>query len=72
METIEIIKEAFIFPSQNIEKLAIYILVTFVLAIFVAGGAILSVLGVNQSFYLIFAFILFILGVVVALIITGY
>ena len=72
METIEIIKEAFIFPSQNIEKLAIYILVTFVLAIFVAGGAILSVLGVNQSFYLIFAFILFILGVVVALFITGY
>ena len=33
MEIMDIIKEAFIFPSQNIEKLAIYIALTFVIAI---------------------------------------
>ena len=73
MEITEIIKEAFIFPSQNLEKLAIYILVTIALAVIVALGAVFFALGVmDQSAYMIVAFILFILGIIVALIISGY
>ena len=73
METMEIIKEAFLFPSQNLEKLAIYIVLTFVVGILFVGSAVTTVLGINYgSIYLILTAILFILGIVVALIITGY
>ena len=73
MEIMEIIKEALIFPSQNLEKLAIYIVITVVLAFLVAGGAIFGVLGfMDSSFYLVFSVILFVIGIIVALIITGY
>lgn len=73
MEIMEIIKEAFLFPSQNLEKLAIYIVLTFVVGILLVGGAITTALGVNYgSIYLILTAILLILGIVVALIITGY
>ncbi len=69
----DIIKEAFIFPSNNLEKLAIYIVLTFVLGLIVAGGVITTVAGVNNSsVYLILAAILFIISIIVALIISGY
>lgn len=73
MEIMDIIKEAFIFPSNNLEKLAIYIVLTFVLGLIVAGGVITTVAGVNNSsVYLILAAILFIISIIVALIISGY
>lgn len=73
MEITEIIKEAFIFPSQNLEKLAIYIVLTFVLALLAVFGVITALLGINDgSFYFVLTFILLILGIIVALIITGY
>jgi hypothetical protein len=73
MEIMDIIKEAFIFPSNNLEKLAIYIVLTFVLGLIVAGGVITTVVGVNNSsVYLILAAILFIISIIVALIISGY
>ena len=69
----DIIKEAFIFPSNNLEKLAIYIVLTFVMGLIVAGGVITTVTGVNNSsVYLILAAILFIISIIVALIISGY
>ena len=48
MEITEIIKEAFIFPSQNLEKLAIYIVLTFVLALLAVFGVITALLGIND------------------------
>ena len=73
MEIMEIIKEAFIFPSQNLEKLAIYIVLTFAVGILFVGGIITGAVGfMNSSAYLVLTVILFILGIVVSLIITGY
>ncbi|MER2013032.1 MAG: DUF4013 domain-containing protein [Methanobrevibacter sp.] len=73
MEITEIIKEAFIFPSKNLEKLAIYIVLTFVLGLLAIFGVITVLLGVNEgSFYFVLTFIFLILGIFVALIITGY
>ena len=74
MEIMDIIKEAFVFPSQNLEKLAIYIVVTFVLGILIGGGILLTVLGISasESIYVILSVILFILGIIVSFIISGY
>ena len=73
MEIMDIIKEAFIFPSQNLEKLVIYILLTFVVGILVAGGIFSAVFGaVNNSAYLIITFILAIAAIAVSLVISGY
>lgn len=73
MEIMDIIKESFIFPSKNLEQLAIYIVLTFVIAILSAGGAITSVFGIvdNSAIYII-AFIFLILSLVVRLILSGY
>ena len=69
----DIIKEAFIFPSQNLEKLAIYIVLTFILGILILGGAVTGVLGVqNGTIYFIFTAILAILALALAFIISGY
>lgn len=73
MEIMEIIKEAFIFPSQNLEKLAIYIVLTFIIGILFVGGVITGVFGFRiSSAYLILTAILVIIGIVISLIITGY
>ena len=73
MEIIEIIKDGFVFPSQNLDKLAIYIVITFVVGLLFVGGAILSVLSfTNESFVGIIGVILFILGILVSFIISGY
>ena len=69
----EIIKDAFIFPSQNLEKLAIYIVLTVVTGLLVGGGAALGLLStLNASYLAIIGVILFIIGIILALIISGY
>ena len=73
MEIMDIIKEAFIFPSQNLEKLAIYIVLTFVMGLFIAGGVISGVFAtINNSIYFVITAILAIIGIAIALIISGY
>lgn len=73
MEIMDIIKEAFIFPSQNLEKLVIYIVLTFVMGLFIAGGVISGVFAaVNNSVYFVITAILAIIGIAIALIISGY
>lgn len=72
MEITEIIKESFIFPANNLKALAIYIAITFVMGILVAGG-IFSALGIqNSALYGILSFILFIIAVLVGFILSGY
>lgn len=73
MEIMEIIKEAFIFPSKNLDKLAIYIALSFVIGILVAGGLVSGVFGIlNNTIYIIITAILFIIAIVLGFIITGY
>lgn len=73
MEILDIIKEAFVFPSNNLDKLAIYIVIMFVMSLLIAGGVFASVYAANSSaIFFIIAAILIILSIVVGLIITGY
>ena len=72
MEITDIIKESFIFPANNLKALAIYIAITFVMGILIAGG-IFSALGIqNSALYGILSFILFIIAVLVGFILSGY
>lgn len=73
MEILDIIKEAFVFPSQNLEKLAIYIVITFVLSILLVGGVALIALGVMDSTAsAVIGAIMFIAALIVGFIISGY
>ena len=73
MEIMDIIKESFIFPSQNLEKLAIYIVLTFVMGLFIAGGVVSGVFAaMDNSVYFVITAILAIIAIAIAFIISGY
>ncbi len=73
MEIMDIIKEAFIFPSQNLEKLAIYIVLLFIIGILAVGGVVSGAFAVmNNSVYFIFTAVLAIVAIVIGFIISGY
>lgn len=72
MEIIDIIKEAFIFPSNNLEKLAIYIVLTFVMGMLLVGGIFSFVFSSQSGAFLILGLILCIVALVLALIVGGY
>lgn len=72
MEIIDIIKDAFTFPANNLKELAIYIVITFVVGIFVAGGLITAIFTVNSAAYLVVSAILFIIAIVVGFLLAGY
>ncbi len=72
MEITEIIKDSLMFPANNLKALAIYIAITFVMGILVAGG-IFSALGIqNSALYGILSFILFIIAILVGFVLSGY
>ena len=73
MEIIDIIKESFVYPSNDLAKLAIYIALTFVSTILVFLGILLLGMGLTQSaIYAVIGIILFIGAIVVAFILSGY
>lgn len=73
MEIMDIIKESFIFPTNNLEKLAIYVVLMFVLGLLAVGFAFSIYLAVeSSSIYWILTAILFIITLVLSLIVTGY
>lgn len=73
MEILDIIKESFIFPSQNLEKLVIYLVLVVVVGILIGGGAVLAALSfVSESYLSIIGVILFIIGLILSFIISGY
>lgn len=72
MEIMEIIKDSFTFPANNLKALAIYIVITFVLGILAFGGVV-TFLGVQSSaVYGILSFILFIIAIIIGFILAGY
>ena len=73
MEIMEIIKEAMIFPSTDLAKLAIYIVLAIVAGLLVTFGFILFGVGLaNNSLVFILGLILFVVGLIVGFIIMGY
>ena len=73
MEIMDIIKESFIFPTNNLEKLAIYVVLLFIMGLVAVGGVFSIYLATeNSMIYLILTAILFIISIVIGLIITGY
>ncbi|WP_407453911.1 DUF4013 domain-containing protein [Methanobrevibacter sp.] len=73
MEILDIIKESFIFPTKNLDKLAIYIVLLFVIGLLSFGGALSIYYAVQESsVYMILVAILFIMSIVLGFLITGY
>ena len=72
MDIVDIIKESFIFPSKNLEKLAVYIVLTLVVAFFVIGIFVASAIALFNNHFPVVAVIFFIIALLVAFIIEGY
>lgn len=73
MEIMEIIKEAMVFPSKDIVKLAVYIALSVVSVLLGAFGIIYLAIGVaSQSFWIIIGVIAFIAALILGFITTGY
>lgn len=73
MEIMEIIKEAMVFPSKDIVKLAVYIALSVVSLLLGAFGIIYLAIGVaSQSFWIIIGVIAFIAALILGFITTGY
>lgn len=73
MEITDIIKEAFIFPSTDLAKLAIYIALSFVSVILSVLGLSLFVLGLlDNGAYAVIGVVLFIAGLILGFILSGY
>lgn len=73
MEIMEIIKEAMVFPSKDIVKLAVYIALSVVSVLLGAFGILYMAIGVaSQSFWIIIGVIAFIAALILGFITTGY
>ena len=72
MEILDIIKDSFMFPANNLTALAIYIAITFVVGILAGIGAAVGALAANSGAFVIVAAIMFILALVVSFVLAGY
>lgn len=72
MEIIDIIKEAIVFPSKSLDKLAIYIGLTFLAAILLACGIFACVFSVDSAIFSIIGLIFILAALFVAFITRGY
>ncbi|MDO5815834.1 MAG: DUF4013 domain-containing protein [Methanobrevibacter sp.] len=73
MEIMDILKESFIFPSNDLAKLAIYIALTFVSGLLAVLGVVLFAIGMyDNAVFSILGVIIFIAGLVLIFILTGY
>lgn len=74
MEIMEIIKEAFVFPSKDIAKLAVYIVFAIVLGLLCGGGVGAAIVGIvgNNAIISVVGIILFVFGLILGFIVTGY
>lgn len=73
MEIMEIIKEAIVFPSNDLAKLAIYIVLSVIIAFLTTIGVVLLGVGMaSNAAWTVVGIILLILGLIVGFIIMGY
>ena len=68
----DIIKDSFTFPANNLKALAIYIIITVVVGLFAAGGLISSLFSANGAANWIIGLILFVIAILVGFILAGY
>ena len=68
MEIIEIIKDAFVYPANDIGKLAIYIVISVVISGLLVGG----ILSAGSNAYSIVGIILFICALILGFVLSGY
>lgn len=73
MEIMEIIKEAIVFPSNDLAKLAIYVVLSVIIAFLTTIGVVLLGVGMaSNAAWTVVGIILLILGLIVGFIIMGY
>ena len=72
MEIMDIIKKSFIFPSNNLDKLALYIVLTFAAVLLLFGGISFFILSSESSAFVILGVILSILSLIVIFVTMGY
>ena len=73
MEITDIIKEAFIFPSTDLAKLAIFIALSFVSILMSVLGLTFFVVGLlDNGAYAVIGVVLFIAGLILGFILSGY
>lgn len=68
----DIIKKSFIFPSNNLDKLALYIVLTFAAVLLLFGGISFFILSSESSAFVILGVILSILSLIVIFVTLGY
>lgn len=73
MEIMEIIKEAMVFPSKGLSKLAIYIVIAFIVSILGLLGFVFLGIGLSESaIFAVIGIILIIVALLAALVMGGY
>ena len=72
MNITEIIKNAFIFPSKNAGKFAIYLLLSVLMTAFALGGALTYGLGIFDSQNYLFGGFYLIISMLIAFVLAGY
>lgn len=72
MDVIEIIKDAFVFPSKNLGTFAIYLVLSILAGAFAVGGAFLYILGFIDPESLLSGGIALIIAMVIGWVLYGY
>ena len=72
MEVVDIIKDSLKFPADNIKQLAIYILLTIVIAVLLVGAIVSFAFTAQNVAFIALGVLLIILAIVVYFIMAGY
>ena len=72
MDVIEIIKDAFIFPSKNIKMLLIYVLLSIVAGIFSVMGTVVYTLGFINPEWFLWGGMAVVLSTLIGWVLSGY
>ena len=72
MDVIEIIKDAFVFPSKNIKILLIYVVLALLAGAFSVGGTLVYILGFITPECFMWGGIAFIVSLVIGWLLSGY
>lgn len=72
MKITEIIKDAFLFPSKNTGRYAIYLLLSVLIVLFAIGGVLTNALGIIDSENYLIGGMYFLISMLIGTIIAGY
>ena len=72
MNVMEIIKDAFVFPSQNIQVLLIYVVLSIVAGVLSVGGAVTYALGIVSPECFMWGGLAFVVAMLIGWVLSGY